>query len=184
MLTTPLKIFDRNTLRAVALEYRVQRRLGQGSPGALIRGAGYMERHPSIDEKEASHVVMLMIAPVARDHPKWFWSGVRAAYVCKTTERRQARSDQNFHFADNTGPKVHCLNDLLTRLLERLSKPISIAICGDPNALPIKADGSYPIARIGLISKSRRETDLPGAPSYHRSHVSIESEMTQSAFGI
>lgn len=75
----PLSTWDRETLRAVALAYRQQRRLGAREPWAVEAAArAYLERHPTVLEQEATHAVIQMIAAVARDHPAWLWKGVGA----------------------------------------------------------------------------------------------------------
>jgi len=79
----PLSTWDRETLRAVAVAYRRVRRLSAaGAAGALdlparnAAEAAYLERHPSATEVDTQRTVAAIIAAVARDHPKWFWSGV------------------------------------------------------------------------------------------------------------
>ena len=90
----------------------------------------------------------------------------------------RATRGQNRQLAVNTGPIVHWLQDLFAILLDRFSKAICRAICGDPRSschpalllLNNASDGSYAIVRMGSTSKSRRDVmlgpvDKPAASS-------------------
>ena len=75
----PLSTWDRETLREVAVAYRRVRRLGElDLPARDAAETVYRGRHPNATDAEAQRTVALMIAAVARDHPKWFWNGVGA----------------------------------------------------------------------------------------------------------
>jgi hypothetical protein len=73
----PLSTWDRETLRAVAVAYRRVRRLGERDLRARTAAErAYLERHPSATIVDTQRTVAVMLSAVAREHPKWFWSGV------------------------------------------------------------------------------------------------------------
>ena len=75
----PLSTWDHETLREVAVAYRRMRWLGERDlPARRDAQAAYRDRHPNVTDAEARDTVTLMIAAVARDHPRWLWDGVGA----------------------------------------------------------------------------------------------------------
>ena len=85
----PLTTWDRETLRAVAVAYRRVRRLGERDlPARNAAEAVYQERHPNVPAMDAQQVVSLMISVIAREHPKWLWSGVGAAKPLSASHAR------------------------------------------------------------------------------------------------
>ena len=69
--------YDRETLRAVAVSYRRERRAGWlDGPAREAAIEAFRARHPDFDRGPASASAAQIIAWAAQEHADWFWRGV------------------------------------------------------------------------------------------------------------
>jgi hypothetical protein len=77
MYSLPRPTYDLDTMRAVALAYRHERRSGRlDGPARESAIAAFRVKHPELERLPASAAVAHIIAWAAREHSAWFWRGV------------------------------------------------------------------------------------------------------------